>query len=124
MKKLTNDEVITKAKEWADAWTSKKPASMDVVLSGLTVADRKKVILCGQRVVGGLTLKVSETTGEEPTKRITTGKGDNHDQEKKQRRQQGSTGASPKATKGKVSVGATASTKESGKRRKSAHGKK
>jgi hypothetical protein len=57
--RLTDEEIVERAREWArlhlDPMTR---AKMDAVLIGLSPADQRKVVLCGQRIAGGLEPKI------------------------------------------------------------------
>lgn len=59
MKILTDDDVIDRAKKWARLHRNEKTrARMDEALEGISKADQRRVYLCGQRIVGGLPIKV------------------------------------------------------------------
>lgn len=56
---LTDDEVIDRAKKFARLHKHEKTRGrMDECLAGLSEADARRVYLCGQRIAGGLTIKV------------------------------------------------------------------
>lgn len=58
-KDLTTEEVIDRAKKWARLHRNQNTRSrMDECLAGISVADQRRVYLCGQRIVGGLPIKV------------------------------------------------------------------
>jgi len=60
---LTNEEVIGRAKDWAHLHRNPKTRPrMDAILDGLSEADQRRVYLCGQRIVGGLPIKVVPST--------------------------------------------------------------
>jgi hypothetical protein len=59
MAALTDDQVAERAQRWAILHKQEKNrAKMDAVLDDLSEADARRVYLCGQRMVGGLPLKV------------------------------------------------------------------
>ena len=59
MKTLTDDEVIDRAKKWARLHNNVRlRGRMDECLEGISKADQRRVYLCGQRIVGGLSIKV------------------------------------------------------------------
>jgi len=54
-----DSRLIEKAQEWARLHRNPETRSqMDRVLSGLSEADKRKVYLCGQRIAGGLSVKL------------------------------------------------------------------
>lgn len=58
-KSLTDEEVVDRAKKWARLHRNPNTrARMDAVLEGISKADQRRVYLCGQRIVGGLPIKV------------------------------------------------------------------
>jgi hypothetical protein len=59
MESLTNDQVAERAQRWAILHKQEKNrAKMDAILDGLSADDQRRVYLCGQRMSGGLPLKV------------------------------------------------------------------
>lgn len=56
---MNNDEVIEYARRWAKLHANPKlRGRMDNVIDGLSEEDARRVVLCGQRIAGGLTIKV------------------------------------------------------------------
>jgi hypothetical protein len=74
---LTDEEVAERAQRWARLHKNEKYRNkMDDVLVGLSAADQRRVYLCGQRMAGGLPLKVipaspAATKATNNTKHIT-----------------------------------------------------
>jgi hypothetical protein len=65
-KPLTEEEVVDRAKKWARFYRNEKTrARMDAVLEDLSKSDQRRVYLCGQRIVGGLPIKVIPTATNE-----------------------------------------------------------
>lgn len=59
METLTDDQVAERAQRWAILHKQEKNrAKMDAVIEGLSPDDQRRVYLCGQRMAGGLPLKV------------------------------------------------------------------
>jgi hypothetical protein len=119
-KQLTDEEVVAHAQRWVQCWRIVKYRDkMDGVLDGLSQADQRRVILCGQRMVGGLPLKVipaaskgkeEEDNGKKPSKG-------------KREQQIAANGGAEKA-QGKVSVGASGNAKKGSQPRTRAGQKK
>jgi hypothetical protein len=61
MKILDNDQVIQRAQEWALLHFNRQYNAMDKVLEGISVADQRRVYLCGQRIRAGMKPKVIPT---------------------------------------------------------------
>lgn len=63
---LTDDEVIDRAKKWARLHRNEKTrARMDECLVGISIADQRRVYLCGQRIAVGLSIKVIPAANNE-----------------------------------------------------------
>ena len=123
MKFLTNDEVAERAQRWARFHKNEKYRDkMDEVLAGLNKIDQRRVYLCGQRMSGGLPLKVISAPAPEPRKE----KGTSNDTKENSKRERGTAAADNGSGKaqGKVSVGTDSSVKKSGNRRSRSGGKK
>jgi hypothetical protein len=59
-RQATPDEtLIEKARAWAELHADPHTrGAMDKVLNGLSAADQRKVVLCGQRIAAGLSVKL------------------------------------------------------------------
>jgi len=56
---ITNERVVELAERWARLHaTPKLRGRMDAVVEDLSESDARRVILCGQRIAGGLPAKV------------------------------------------------------------------
>ena len=56
---ISNEVIIEKAHEWAALHANKKTRDkMDEVIAGLDERTARKIVLCGQRISGGLEPKV------------------------------------------------------------------
>jgi len=56
---LTDDKIIDRAKDWAHLHECGRYSEMDRVIAGLSEKDSRRVILCGQRIRGGLKPKIA-----------------------------------------------------------------
>jgi hypothetical protein len=53
--RLTDDQIVERAREWSRLHLEPLTrGKMDAVLDGLSPADQRRVVLCGQRISGGL----------------------------------------------------------------------
>jgi len=69
METLTDDQVAERAQRWAILHKQQKNRDkMDAILDGLSAEDKRRVYLCGQRMVGGLPLKVISAENRKETK--------------------------------------------------------
>jgi len=114
---LTGDEVLERAQRWA--FLHKRPENrpkMDAVLNGLNAEDQRRVYLCGQRICGGLPIKIIPAANNRKEEK---------DESKDKRKRQSA--AAPKSTgateKGKA-VGANPRAKGSSRSRKDSGKKK
>lgn len=122
---MDNEEIITKAGKWVAYYKGNQRGKMDTVLEGLTAGDRRKVVLCGQRIAGGLTAKVTDDYERPVRKEAKKGKENtNHEEAETKRRRPSPTGKSVTNTETEVSVGTDSSTKKGRSRGKGANGKK
>ena len=63
---ISNDEVKDRAEKWVRFYRNLKWRNrMDEALAGLSDEDARRVYLCGQRMAGGLALKILPATTEE-----------------------------------------------------------
>lgn len=66
---MNNDEVIEYARRWAKLHANPKlRGRMDNVIEELSEEDARRVVLCGQRIAGGLSIKVIPATVKEERK--------------------------------------------------------
>ena len=120
MKTLTDDEVAARAQQWARLHKNEKYRDkMDDVLTGISKADQRRVYLCGQRMVGGLPLKVIPASPAAPGKEDANG----NKNKAAQRRPDAVAGGTGNSQKEKT-VAADRSVEESSKRRSRAKHKK
>jgi hypothetical protein len=62
-KNVTDDRVVTLAKQWAELHANRKTRDkMDDLLDGLSEQMQRKVVLCGQRIASGLPIKIAADT--------------------------------------------------------------
>ena len=99
---LTKEEVVERAEEWARLHGQREFQQMDECLAGLSKDDERRVYLCGQRMAGGLKLRVIP-----PVERKEI-------DERKINRDE----PSNKANQGKVPVGASGRAQGSDKKRR------
>lgn len=67
---MSDDQIIEAAQRWARLYLNPKLRSrMDKVLEEGDEDDRRRIVLCGQRISGGLSIKLvpAATTKEEPS---------------------------------------------------------
>jgi hypothetical protein len=123
MKLLTDEEVVDRAQRWARFHKNEKYRDkMDEVLVGLSETEKRRVYLCGQRIAGGLPIKVipAASAATPSRKEQTNGKEDKAAKERRPAAVAKSTGT---PEKGKA-VGADSGAKKSSHRRSRASGAK
>lgn len=117
-KVLTDDEVRDRASKWARLHNNVRMRDrMDEALEGLSEADQRRVYLCGQRIVGGLSPKVLPADNNQ--KGVKDGQDSNHGGHRHDASNKGT-----EATQKGVSVDASDRAQTSGRGRKSAKHKK
>jgi hypothetical protein len=58
---LTDVQIIDRARDWAQLHADPKTRDkMDDIIKGLSAADSRRVILCGQRIRAGLTPRIAK----------------------------------------------------------------
>ena len=103
-KSLTTEEVLDRANRWARMHKLVKYRDkMDDLLIGLSDEDQRRVVLCGQRISGGLPPKVIPAS--------TNGKEESHAKEKGKASKQ----HKPEPRKPDASAGKGSATTKSGK---------
>lgn len=113
-KSLSTEEVLDRAQRWARMHKIVKYRDkMDDLLTGLSDEDQRRVVLCGQRISGGLPPKVipASTNGKE--ERNGKQKVQATKQHKSEPRESNDSAGKGAATaKGRKAVGASGSTKK------------
>lgn len=58
---LTDEQIIDRARDWAHLHTDPQTRpQMDKIIDGLSPADARRVVLCGQRVRAGLSARIAK----------------------------------------------------------------